>query len=611
MVLVLAVLATSVLAAEGTEDTVNWNKKIHVLGNENAYSAAFDGGNVYVVGYGRNLAGPTGQDGWMKKFNSNGVENITHWNKNYTGPDGGSDFARSVAVDGNHDVYVVGYGQALVTGSSSDDWWVKKFSASGVEYASWNKTFTGTPTGSDYALSVAVDSNDNAYVVGYGNNLVNSTSGFDWWIKKFDRNGVENTTAWNKTITAPTSSTTDVASFVAVDGNDNIYVVGYAQKLSSSTSNTDMWIKKFDSSGVEDTTNWNKNFTGTSTGNDQAQSVAFDANNNVYVVGFGQNLVNSTSGYDWWIKKFDNNGVENITHWNKTVTSQISGGVDMANSFAVDSNNNVFVVGYGAQLVSSSPSSSEDWWIKKFDSNGVENTTNWNKNYTGTSTGSDVAYSVAVDEYNNVYVVGIGTNIVNGGSGQDWWIKKFEGSALRVQLSASSFGQGTTNFTLVPDLFDVRNMTLATTNTSVRWTGTVNASGKDFDTQVKMESLLLSINVSALGQGFNSTAVVNMSGINCAYFNLYYAAGFHANVSSLISAGTRVATKVNRGGNCIDPTICTDITCTNGVLTFTAQHFDGFGGDTGPTPPIPEFGTWALLLALGLVAGGIVSMRKK
>jgi len=46
------------------------------------------------------------------------------------------------------------------------------------------------------------------------------------------------------------------------------------------------------------------------------------------------------------------------------------------------------------------------------------------------------------------------------------------------------------------------------------------------------------------------------------------------------------------------------------VLTFTAQHFDGFGEQDGQNTA-PEFGTWALLLALGLVATGLLSMRKK
>ncbi len=176
--------------------------------------------------------------------------------------------------------------------------------------------------------------------------------------------------------------------------------------------------------------------------------------------------------------------------------------------------------------------------------------------------------------------------------------------------NVTTFAAGTTNFSSVPDLFDVNNMVLATAATKVRWTGLVSVSGNDYDSNIKMGSKFVSINVSALDQTINSSAVVNMSGINCASFNLYYATGFYSDAASLIAGGTKVADQSNVGGNCADATKCTALSCSGGVLTFTAQHFDGFGEQDIPSY-VPEFGTWALLLALGLVAGGIVSMRKK
>jgi hypothetical protein len=90
-----------------------------------------------------------------------------------------------VAVDTNGNVYVVGYGTNIASSSSGNDWWIKKFSSSGVEDTSnWDKRIDGN-SGEDFAYSVAVGSEGSAYVGGYGSNLVSSTSGSDWWVKKF------------------------------------------------------------------------------------------------------------------------------------------------------------------------------------------------------------------------------------------------------------------------------------------------------------------------------------------------------------------------------------------------------------------------------------------
>ena len=89
---------------------------------------------------------------------------------------------------------------------------------------------------------------------------------------------------------------------------------------------------------------------------------------------------------------------------------------------AVDSNDNVFVAGYASNMIDES--NSYDWWIMKFSSGGVEDTTNWNKAFDGNRAG-DIAYSLLIDSNNNIYIAGYGGNIVSASSTSDWWIKKF------------------------------------------------------------------------------------------------------------------------------------------------------------------------------------------
>jgi len=605
--------------SSGTEITDNsWNSSFDNGGSDLTLSVDVDQstGEVYVVGSGEDLVSPTSNnDWWIKKFNRSGVE-ITDNSWNSTFHHGSNDFARSVAVDqSTGDVYVIGWAHDLASPSSGDDWWLKKFNRSGVEIVgnNWNASFDGGDT--DVARSVAVDSNGNVYAVGYGRNLINPSSSYDWWIKKFqtvwsdpavtsaeatfnltgladgthmwscqayDSSGnnafaEENRTfkidttppVWDQNLTNQTVEYTDAfyydvnasdvgsgvdvyfidnnnftinaltgviqnatslefrtyylnisvndtlgnvlseiitvtvvdttipvvnlvdpidnynisvdyisltcnatnfdlenislytnstgtwqlnqtvqlggpdeewnltfggdgwdwAYSVAVDQSDGgVYVVGFGQNLSYPGSGADWWVKKFNSAGVEITTNsWNDSFYNGD--GDGALSVAIDeSDGNVYVVGYGDNLVHPSSDADWWLKKFNRSGVEIVENsWNGSFNH---GTNDYTSSVAVDqSDGSVYVVGWAHHLVSGS--SGDDWWVKKFNRSGIEDTANWNLIFDGGQ--PSIANSVAVDQSTgDVYVGGTGNNLVNGSSGPDWWVKKFNRSGVEI-----------------------------------------------------------------------------------------------------------------------------------------------------------------------------------
>jgi hypothetical protein len=206
---------------------------------------------------------------------------------------------------------------------------------------------------------------------------------------------------WNKTYDSPHHSI-DEAKSVTTDSSNNIYLVG---SMKVDALNYNWWIKKFDSTGVEDTSNWNITVDTSGNSIDWATSGDVDTDNNVYVVGMKQG--------NWWIKKFDSSGNEDTTNWNKTYSSAAA---TYTLSVMTDTVNNVYVAGYGTKLNSSEPTST-DWWIKKFDSNGNEDTNNWNLTYNGGfgdgDFGDDEAKSVAVDTNGNIYVAGYGENLNN------------------------------------------------------------------------------------------------------------------------------------------------------------------------------------------------------
>ena len=362
--------------------------------SQEPYITATD--SIYVVGYKNN---GTDNDWWLKKFDENGNEDTINWNKTFDGGFG-NDIAQSIAVDSGKNLYVVGY----KNNGTDADWWLKKFDQAGNEdTTNWDKIFDYNGVG-DAASVVSIDSDDNIYVGGW-----NGSNHGDWWLKKFDINGNEDTVNWDKTFDSGGTITSDFINDIAFDSNNNVYVVG-----KRADGNGDWWLKKFDPNGVEDTVNWNKDIAGQNW--DYAFSAVFDPSDNIYIAGHSMDC--------WWLKKFDADGVEDTANWNKVIDINTSGNINSSNqprSVAIDSNNDLYFAGYRSIGVEES-----NWWLKKFDANGFEDTVNWDKTIDG-DTGlnystAEVANAVAIGSNNNVYIVGSKNNETD----LDWWLKKFD-----------------------------------------------------------------------------------------------------------------------------------------------------------------------------------------
>ncbi len=237
------------------------------------------------------------------------------------------------------------------------------------------------------------------------------TGSMDLYVAKYDQNG---NVIWAK---SHGGSGWDTGLGIKSDISGNVFVTGYFKSSainfgsisltnSSGGSFSDLFIVKYDSNG---NVQWAKNPQGVL--NESGNDIATDVNGNVYITGYYQSATldfgtitvsnNSPSYYDSFTAKYDNNG--NVTWANST------GGAfsDVGNGISVNTNGEVFVVGYfegpsisfGNNTLVNSGSS--DIFILKFGSNG---TPQW-----GISTGGpsqDWGNHLAISNSGEIYLTG-------------------------------------------------------------------------------------------------------------------------------------------------------------------------------------------------------------
>jgi len=182
----------------------------------------------------------------------------------------------------------------------------------------------------------------------------------------------------------------------------------------------------------------------------EARGVAVDHSGNTIAVGnfygnvdFGSGLISGAGGYDVFVVKYTPQGVR---LWVKRLGSA---GADQAYGVAVDSQNNIIVVGTfqgsvdfgGGVIAANGGATGQDAFVAKYSPSGAYI---WAKSFG--STANDFANGVAVDGSDNVLVTSQSGGIVNFGNGisltghggYDVALVKFQG------VTAGSITAGTT-----------------------------------------------------------------------------------------------------------------------------------------------------------------------
>jgi hypothetical protein len=450
--------------SSGNEVTSGWDKKIDLNGStsttyDKPTNAVIDGNDSLIVsdGYYTIKFDSDGTELWRKNVggtlyldSQNNVfivasASITKydgagallWSKSYTGrlsfdasdnilvysgdrirylTPGGSQTWSQLAGDTDNSIIYGGYNSSI--GSEGAEYWSFPAIAGRAYAVSWNDSSygDGTKTGRVY-VSAYWEDNDSVIFAkttgGWSSPVIINAAKNGNIIIKVEPYGTYYSGTYgisirytidSGTFSMPATRTVSLAAInsAVFDTSGNIYIAGYGYQLFDQYSKRDVWIKKYDASGVEITSGWNKKYDWGHSDDEYATRILFDATN-IIVTGRGNDLINGASADDGWGKVFDTSGTllsEFIIPDANAVLLRVDNSGDFyfstdsaslrkynssgilqfalnSNSpyisspiFVIDANNNIYISGCQFGLIT--PASNYDWIIKKFNGLGVE-----------------------------------------------------------------------------------------------------------------------------------------------------------------------------------------------------------------------------------------------
>ena len=503
-------------------------------------------GNVYVTG---NFSGmhsnfnPLGtpivlstsskfnQDVFIAKYNTNG---ICQW-ANSVAASGTTDAAQGIAVDLNGNAYITGEfsgtnvdfnpaGTTIPISSNggSMDAFVAKYNTNGI--AQWAFPI-GSASGNDRGWAITTDADSNVLVTGElytGTNVnfnplgtaINLTGmgSTDIFLAKYNTNGIAQWAFLDG------GATQEGGYAVATDKSNNVYIGGYVNAASNTTST----VLNFNPSG----------------------------NNTITVQG---------NGSGGWIAKYNSSGVY---QW----ALPLGNGGFSVQGLNVDADSNIFITGlfrganvnfnplYGTNNISSTTNNNSGY-LAKYDSTGANL---WAVPFVGTS-GYNYGFSVATDGLGNITVVGdlAGTSVnfnpygyvglSTFGSDDIFAVSYFESKTWNGNISSDWSNNSNWTTYGVPALTDnIRYPSSGITNPG-SWTGSNFAKGLNV---LPGASLIMP-----------SASTLNMSRII-------------RNNGSLSAAGATLVSSVYNAGN-----LYASLGSTINTLNVTGNHTNGIAGN--------------------------------
>lgn len=254
------------------------------------------------------------------------------WASSFGGLAAGNDYAKSLTVDKEGNVYLSG--SYFDSTSQSSRILVRKYTTDGE--VAWTQSQNNPDNVSDASLPkdqaarIKLDEAQNLLITGYQSH---SGTKKDVWLAKFTSDGQE---VWSKNFNSK-SNDDDTANDLAIDKQGNIYAIG-TQTIPSLGS--DILLLKYTAAG---NLLWQKNFTTKAMmagrswpGNDQGTAITISTSGEIYVSG---NFDYSTEGNNQktWLAKIDPDG--------NPIWETIADNQSQSFALTTDKENNVYLIG--------------------------------------------------------------------------------------------------------------------------------------------------------------------------------------------------------------------------------------------------------------------------
>ncbi|NQT63837.1 MAG: SBBP repeat-containing protein [Candidatus Marinimicrobia bacterium] len=354
-----------------TTGIVEWSREYNGAGNGHDVPRDIltdPEGSVIITGYSESMLGD--RDMITLKYSAGGDQ---LWVVTYNGPGNDDDEATRMLVDNNGHVYVTGHSSGSLT---NFDYTTIKYDASGNE--TWVARYVGPNYGSDVAVDLVLDDDENIYVTGSSYRM-----GFniDYTTVKYDMFGTEE---WVVRYNGAVNSD-DYATSIDLDTQGNIYVTGFTVGASL---NDDITTIKYTPAGDEV---WVRDFDGEANFEDRATHLSVDNRGGVVVSGSTYGLA---GGKDFVTLKYTSAGVLQWTN----IYGGAGQGEDQLQSMTRDGTGAIYVTGQ-----SLSESGSFDYTTLKYSESGEHL---WEKNFSGSGYSYDDPSDIVVDSRGTVWVTG-------------------------------------------------------------------------------------------------------------------------------------------------------------------------------------------------------------